>query len=799
VVEIDISYVGDLSPSHSTDVNLIENDLDYVRACEDIVKGHLSDVPKIQYWVRSRSHFAWLKDYTDQLGLGAHFKEMTPRLHLAEKWSVILPDWLSDDMVLGQSLLEIQFDLVKAPQDFSSAFLGQIIDSAFVSEAFNAKDTMDIIKSLVSKEGSGAIDRYPLCATCLEDKCSQWIDRSSESWEKELINYLLFTPKDLWHWLSLGSYLSGYPKETLEYLLSPKQVQFVRKVPSGVLGNIQHEPEAKEQVITHITHFFVSIENQIKSIDDFQKVLAMTSGELLLEFQKIIEILKSNKFHITVDDIGMVEAKFSSCPGVSKGSLNLLKHLVVPERPSLIGSDDVWSADDWIRWTSLEYAPYRNWQTQNSEYDAELESTVARFSDWMIQEYPSVHKDPELSLIHSLRFLGDDTHKNELSIVLMIDCLPIIYWDILDEAMRNIGLNRHSLDYRFAALPTITATNKPSIVSGLWEEKRSNYATLLQARSQSDWRGKKTVYLSTLKDMSEQSLSQKPAVLLLNFIDGDELLHQDLESKNMTYEEELSRQYARIAESVSRLVEMWTGPREQVGIHVITDHGACRILEEESQSFDSKVVNKLFPDDKYRFVKVDEADIDSVSKNMWDLGHKFTPPFESEKQIYFLPKGHNTVRKSGRAKGYLHGGLTPEEVIVPVSSYKLVKTAFKRPATRFVGLDVAQDTGLVKFYIQRIIELKIEINNLNSASLKVSRSSIIAPAADIKEFETKEIPAGDKATILMSCYFKKEALEENNLAVELVYLIEDTEHTLTLELDCEFKSAQSSGFNLRDL
>jgi hypothetical protein len=799
VVELHIYFVGDLSPSHSTDVNLIENDLDYVRACEEITRVDLSDAPKIQYWVRSRSHFAWLKDYTDQLGLGAHFKEMTPRLNLAEKWNVILPDWLSDDMVLGQSLLEIQFDLVKAPQDFSSALLGQVIDSAFVFEAFNAKDTMDIIKSLVSKEGTVATDRYPICATCLEDKCSQWIDRSSESWEKEFIKYLLSNPKDLWHWLSLGSYLSGYPKELLEYLLSPKQVQFVRKLPSGVLGKIQHELEAKDQAIPHIIHFFRDIESQIKSIDDFHKVLAMTSGELLMEFQQIIKILKSNKFHITVDDIGIVEVKFSSCPGVSKGSLNLLKHLVVPERPSLIGSDEVWSADDWIRWTSLQYAPYRNWQTQNSEYDAELESTVARFSDWMIKEYPSIHKDPDLSLIHSLRFLGDDTHKNELSIVLLIDCLPIIYWDILDEAMRNIGLNRHSLDYRFAALPTNTATNKPSIVSGLWEEKRSNYATLLQARSQSDWHGKKTVYLSTLKDMSELSLAQNPAVLLLNFIDGDELLHQDLDSKNMTYEEELSRQYARIAESVSRLVEMWTGPKDQIGIHVITDHGACQILEEESRSFDSQIVNKLFPEDKYRFAKVDEKDINSVPKNMWAIGHKFIPPFETEKQIYFLPKGHNTVRKSGRTKGYLHGGVTPEEVIVPISSYKLVKAAFRLPVARFVDLDIIQATGLVKFYIQRVVNLQVEIKNLNSSALKITRASILAPKADLKEFDTVEIPAGGTTVMHLSCYFKKEALGAKSLTIELAYTVDDAQHTFTLDLDCEFKSAQSTGFNLRDL
>jgi hypothetical protein len=799
VVELFISFVGNLSSSNSNDVNLIENDGDYVRACEEISQVHLSDMHKIQYWVRSRSHFAWLKDYTDQLGLSVHFKKMTPRLLLAEKWNVMLPDWLSDDMVLGQSLLEMQFNPLKTPQDFSSAFLGAIIHPAFNSHTFNPNDSMEMIQSLVSKQVSAKINRSSFSVKCFEEKNEQWAKLISESWKKELLGFLLRQPKDLWHWLSLGSYLSGYPSEILEYLLSPKQVQFVRKVPAEVLRTIQYEPAAKDQVIPHITHFFADVEKQIKSSADFQKVLRMTSGELLLEFQYVTKILKSNKFPITNDGISEVEAKFRSCPGVSKGSLNLLKHLIVPDKPSGIGPDEVWSPADWIRWTSTEYASFRNWQTQNNVFDAEVELTVARFSDWLIQDYPTIHKDPELSLIHSLRFLGDEAHKNELSIVLMIDCLPIIYWDILDEALRNIGLNRHNLQYRFAALPTITAANKPAIISGVWEEKGSNYATLLQARSKADWQGKQTEYLSNLKEMSEASLSQKPAVLLLNYLDGDELLHLDVDSKNLTYEEELSRQYARIAESVSRLVEMWTGPKDQIGIHVITDHGACRILEEESQSFDSTVVNRLFPDDKYRFVKVDEENMNTVPKNMWEIGHKFIPPFDADKQVYFLPKGHNTVRKSGRAKGYLHGGITPEEVIVPVSSYKLVKAAFRLPVARFVDLELSSETGLVKFYIQRIVNLKVEIKNLNSSSLKISRASILVPEADLKEYDTIEVPAGGTDTMNISCYFKKAALGGNHLTVELAYIIDDSQHTHTLDLDCEFKSAQSTGFNLRDL
>ena len=222
--------------------------------------------------------------------------------------------------------------------------------------------------------------------------------------------------------------------------------------------------------------------------------------------------------------------------------------------------------------------------------------------------------------------------------------------------------------------------------------------------------------------MSEMAAPQEAAIVLLNFLDGDELLHSDVQSKNTSYEEELHRLFARMAESVTRLSKEWAGPREHFSVYVVTDHGACRILEEEKRSFDSTVVNKLFPDEKHRFAAVDEQQVDDIPDNLWALGHRFKQPFVADDKIFFLPKGHNTVRQSGRAKGYLHGGGTPEEVIVPTAIYKLVKAAWKPPAARFLNLDLVRDTGRAKFYIQRVVTLEVEIQNPNTIDIRILRA-----------------------------------------------------------------------------
>jgi len=254
-----------------------------------------------------------------------------------------------------------------------------------------------------------------------------------------------------------------------------------------------------------------------------------------------------------------------------------------------------------------------------------------------------------------------------------------------------------------------------------------------------------------------------------------------------------------MAESVTRLANNWTGPREHIGIYVITDHGACRILEEEKRSFDSTVVNKLFPDEKYRFAAVDEKQVDEIPANLWALGHKFKQPFVRDNKIFFLPKGHNTVRLSGRAKGYLHGGVTPEEVIVPTAMYKLIKVSWKPPETRFLNLDSVKETGRAKFYIQRVVTLKVEIQNPNTVDIRILRASVTSPETDLKSCEVAVIPAGSVNILQMSCYFKKSASGEKSLELEIVYEISGEQHTLPLTLECEFKSAMAGGFNLRDL
>lgn len=798
VKQISVSYIGDLAHTRPEDVLLVERDEDYVRACRELSTTEATKLG-LKVWVRSKNHFAWLKDFTEQIGCPAFFSEKTPRLVLAEKWNVVLPDWLTDAEVLDQGLLNIDVETQAEQTGFSNRLLACLLGPVFQQDIFDANDLVDVIKALVSTGAKVAFKEYPVLHRALESKCEAWAQSSKEAWVKNLSSRLFEKTGELWQWLSLWACLHGYPEKLLEYVLAPEQVLFVRDIPVSSVHDLALEPAAREQVLTQIELLFEEIQGQVTSGEEFRKVLGWTSGRLFQEYHFISKILGSRQFLPTTEDVQQVQAKFRHCPGVSESSLNSLRHCIAPSRPRLIGPDEKWDSAEWIRWTTEEYTPYRTWQIYNKQYDEELEHAVARFSDWFIEEYATIHQDSNLSLAHCLADISSGGSEKQLSIILLVDCLPLEFAGLLDNALRNVGYSRHDLRYRFTALPTITEYNKPVLVSGQWQHGPGNYNAILKARAQADWNNTKVVYLNNLKALSDLPAPQESAVVLLNFLDGDELLHSDVESKGTSYDEELHRLFARMAASVDRISKEWAGAREHVSVYVVTDHGACRILEEEKQSFDSSVVSKLFPEEKYRFAALDEKQVGDIPDNLWELGYQFKQPYVTDSRVFFLPRGHNTVRRSSKSKGFLHGGVTPEEVVVPTALYKLVKTAWKAPAVRFLDLDLIRETGRAKFYIQRVVTVEIEIQNPNTVDIRVLRASVASPETDLKSCDVGVIPAGSVNTIQMNCYFKKAALGEKNLEIEIAYEISGEQHTLALTLECEFKSAMAGGFSLRDL
>ena len=796
MARIAISYVGDLATA-SESALLVDGDFSYIAACHTIAE-YCQTARDTEIWVRNKGHLAWLRSFINQLSIEADFSETTPRTLLAQKWETAIPDWVTDEAITSQGLLGIDMD-GKAGTSFNDRLLGKLLDPACAVEAINSDNAASIITTLAGDHYREVAAKYPLVQECAKKKAEEWRQNGSEKWIAPVCEHLPEKALVSLRWFGAWSLLKNYPDELLERVIPFGQVVAVRSIPAEVVEKVSLEPSVREEALTQIELHLTGAAPLVKTNADYRKFVACMSGRLTEEFQFALNLLEKGNIDPQVEDITLVQRTFDACPGILRSRVQALKHLVRPPYPTLIGKSEEWTADRWVRWTLEEYSPYREWQVRNGKFDPALESSVARFSDWYIDSYLTIHADVNLGLTYCLNSLNDSKKRRGLSIVLVVDCLPISYVSLMDDALWSVGFKQQSQEYRYSSLPTVTEYNKAVLISSNAAKVSNDYSSLLSERSIRDWGEIKTDYIGSLKALADFLPGSDTEIVVVNYTEGDEILHSDIESKNRTYEDELSRVFEQLAEAVIGVCERWSGPREDIRVLLVTDHGACRILGEETKTFSSNVLNKLFEEEKHRVATMPSDQATKVPSNLWDLGYQFRSPYSKMDVVHFLPRGHNTVRRAGTNRGYVHGGVTPEEVIVPTALYGLIATIWKRPAIRFINIDMKTKLPLVRFFIQRIVGIEIEVQNPNSLPLQVTAIEVLAPEASTKDVRVATVGPASVAKIHIDLYFQKSALGADALELRLRYQIGGAEQELALSLAAEFRSATAPGLNLRDL
>ena len=744
--------------------------------------------------VRLEKYGWWLRRFLEQTSIPYSFSEYGPSEILAEHWKVHVPDWLTSQDIIENRLLDLQIRQ-QTKVRFEDALLSHLLGKVFNTIAISEEQIPILVQVLARPETSHAISKHPILRRCLEVKCRWWAEQTEIGWIKDTCIRLSKDFDTIWQELTAWALLGSYPSKLLEFVVPLHRATLLRSIPAAILNGMPLHAKTKQQAETQIDLFIADISKSIQSSDDFQRLVDTTSGLLSSEFRHLKALLTKSVFQLTREDIEAVRGKFQSCPELGRSSLLQLDSLIAPPRPQLPQSSHQWSVDEWIRWAIRDYMPYRQWQTKAKVFDAEVERQVGDFTDWYLRQYATLHQQASVSLTHVLSSLQARLSADALAVIVLLDGLPAIYWRQLSEALRLAGLHQVDAGWRLAPLPSHTALCKPLLLSGGWDDSNQDYRAIIERRAHQEWGKRVIVYVSSLKELGECQLSKEPSVVVFNFLSTDELLHADVESENATHEEKLQLLFVKLEQAVVDLYKRWGGPIDQFSLYALTDHGACRVLGEEKQTLDSKVVQKIFSEANHRFAEVGADEAQSVPQNLWDLGYRFQPPFARvQDRFFFIPKGHNTVKLPKQAKGHLHGGATPEEIVVPWMVWRTVRPAVKDLAARFLDLP-----SPVVFYVQRLTTLPIEISNPNNQRVRVLEIRVVQPETDLVKFEPLDLEGKQSGQTTVSMYFKKSALGRGMLQLVLEYEIESERHTLELPLQVEFRSAQMGGFSLKDL
>lgn len=789
-----IDYIGNLPGTPPARTLLIASDADYCSASVALRSSLAAECDS--FWVREAHHFAWLKALIEHTGLShlrpVGFIQTTVRELLSQRWSLTIPDWLSDEMILAEKLVDT--DLPTGTYT--------TVDSALLTPLFGELGTSFPRQRAgrLAEKASAIATQTELSGSTVkkaawENTLQRWADANEPAWARGFCERLSAAPMKLWRDLTIWRLLHGYPEAEQEFALDPAAATFVRGVPVEALKNMSLNPEGRALALDQIKPFFEGQAGAL-SRQKFEDLVNAVSGELKDEFAGLESALARAHFKIERADVESVARRFNQCADVGQAALARLNLFVRPPKPTLV---DATSADaaSWTKWFHSEYLPYRWWQTERGEADAEVEETIGRFSEWYCREFVHVHSDPALSAVQTLTQWRSSILQDDVSLILLVDNLPWAFWDSFERALASAGLHKHESHDCFAPLPSHTSVCKPALISGRWDATGSDYRKMLEARSAEQWGGRPVHYLAGVDQLSAMKPIPAPAVLLLNYLASDEALHADSAAAGTTHAEQLSLLYNNLGSAVGEFARRASEGDRGFGLYVITDHGATHVLDAEKQSIDAKLSQRLFADEKHRSATLSAADAAQVPQNLWELGHRFLNPFQPDGSVHFIPRGHSTVSAPSRRPIYCHGGASPEEVIVPCGVFRLFRAAWVEPNVRFVDLKLKD--GKAAFYVKRIANVAVEIQNTNADECRLESIAITPAVGDIRDFGKVVVGAKSVGQTTVSLYFAAGATAVTTLSFDFSFRVAQETLVRRIELPVTISSAAAGGTDLTGL
>lgn len=366
--------------------------------------------------------------------------------------------------------------------------------------------------------------------------------------------------------------------------------------------------------------------------------------------------------------IGKCFAHFSRADSV----LRSLAERVAPPTPPLPESD--WSTERWLNWATQHYIPYFAWVIRTGHDRAYQQECALRYSDWLYQQYPNwLNNDQSPLLLRQYQAIQDliEHDKRVMVVWLIIDGLTWWQGDIMRETCERYGLHMQALFPGIAVLPSITSISKRALVTG------QTNMNLIQPTIADAARVK--LALSKIPAMVSYDLSAaiealrqrddiRVSIILFNLIDT--LAHQ---TSTFTDNTGIRGSLEDLARGLSSAQQACVEHGQKLHIFIGSDHGSTLLPADALSVALPNTVHEI--DDIWeaeqssqdevkpgtRAAATDLDHIPFIDTQVWyALDHH---RFQLDRH-YVVPRGYGYIKR--RPTGWTHGGLTPEETIVPL-------------------------------------------------------------------------------------------------------------------------------------
>lgn len=442
------------------------------------------------------------------------------------------------------------------------------------------------------------------------------------------------------------------------------------------------------------------------------------SGKIAGEINALSVFIKENAFYFSKKLFNLIGARFNLFPK----QVEELSQLIPPEIPSEPLLDWDWS--QMSKWVIDEYFRYKKWSIQQGRRDKRIEKIAETYSEWLYRQYPKLKNELSPLIYGTWYRIKRDIEQGYQVLWLIIDNLCWFYLEDTIKAFKEQGLFRFSEPIPcLSMLPSETKISKTALVAGKLPDQIEidNYQK----------------YKLLFEDFCKQN-----NIVSYRTIPDNEFKKSKLEKHQVTcciinkldvsshggffdLEDEIKDFLRRIAKYVKEFLPPGLASKK-FKLVISTDHGSSTIPQ-NIKGLKAPKGARAEKEHK-RFVYVDS--IHNLSENWYLLEKNKFGLMES----IAIAKGYMFVGNR-KPKGLVHGGMTPEETLVPHLEFCLQPLEIKAIQCFHISTPIIIGTRKQK--------VELSIRNLND--YEISKVTLHIPSYSI-EMNLEKIPAKDEVT-----------------------------------------------------
>jgi hypothetical protein len=379
--------------------------------------------------------------------------------------------------------------------------------------------------------------------------------------------------------------------------------------------------------------------------------------------------------------------------------------------------------------------------------------------------------------------------KDEVTLIVIIDNFNYKYVSMCKEYFNGKGFS-NTMDYPIISMiPTETSVSKAAFFSGQpFNTEDTGYEDM--CKEWENYLGGKVAYLSDIGKLDKiDEINAK--LYILNYLSIDKILHESQNNSALPIsyriQEELKAMINKIVVFSKRL-----GIENKIKVYFISDHGSTKILHKQENLIDAKYYKSKTDDCAYRVIALNDKKFDIYKDSIGHLCYVLDRNHYGIKENYLIAKGYNRFMETDLSF-YVHGGITPEENIVPLLKFERIDVKVIYPEILLRNTEFRYSTtSSVHLTIKNHNEYSIDNVELSILNSNVRWEQGVYIVSKVEKVSEMDIIL-DKVRLL------KTVNEKVSLLIRARFDFLGKEYEKNYEFSIKFKSTQENKFDFDDL